>query len=358
MAFTRVTGPSSPHSTFRVSTPACWPTARQRVPAAASRRSAWLPSRAARWGRRGGGPGDAREAPGAPTGALPSPRIRSGGAGRRPDSQRADRRTARSAASERARPAGVGGPRDAGRRAGGRRARGAGPGAGGGARGRGSARGRGGRGPGGGGARGGARRARVINYARTRAARGRARGAPKMAPTAVPPAASSAPLQSAALPPGPRARAAAAPRRRCRKSPQSSRPGAALRPPGSLSRLGTLERGLPISSQGSCRRVRGGALGAMERGFCPPGFVQVLEVLLPSNVFIGILRRIEDHCPPPPYTSLSSALGCTGGLWLLSAPLPWCSTPPSCMPEPGQSRGPLPGCTGRAALSGSSRAAP
>lgn len=114
MAFTKATGHSSQHSTFWVSTSSCWRAAGG-APRPAPRSSAPGPSRADPRGRRGGGPGDAREAlrRGAPCRSpdLP-PRIRSGrrgDAGRRA-SERAGGRAARCAAGERARPAGVGGP--------------------------------------------------------------------------------------------------------------------------------------------------------------------------------------------------------------------------------------------------------
>lgn len=142
--------------------------------------------------------------------------------------------------------------------------------------------------------------------------------------------------------------------RRCRKSPQSPRPSAAPRLPGSPSRLGTVERGSLISSQGLCRRVRGGARGAVELGYCPPCFGQVLGSLASFfGVFRGSLRRIEDHLPPTPHTL---TLLVSWLLWgTLACPRRPCrSAPPlyPSLPGLGQSRGPSSGCTGKGSAVG------
>lgn len=168
----------------------------------------------------------------------------------------AARERAREQASERARPAGVGGPRTRTRGRG--HGRGRGPG------------GDGGRGPGG----RARRRARVINYARTRAARGAGAGsAPRWRPPQSRPPQPRR-LCSPAAPPGPRVRAVAA---SLTAAAAVSRPGApATAPfltPGSSFLLRDPGAGLLLSSQSGAlpQSARRGSRGR-GAGFLPSLF--------------------------------------------------------------------------------------
>lgn len=167
----------------------------------------------------------------------------------------------------------------------------------------------------------GARAARVINYARARAARGAGAGsAPRWRPPQSRPPQPRR-LCSPAAPPGPRARAAAA-------SPAAaavSRPGALPRPPrtphpGAAPRPGLPlsprdpGAGSPLSSPELCRRAHGAARGprgslsrgspgarvAVERGFLPFGvWERVFGSLAPLRRCFARGSRGEGGPPAP-----------------------------------------------------------
>lgn len=361
MALTWATEHASHHDSFRVSPPGAGG-----EPAGFSRRVPALspqPLPAARRGCRGGGPGDAcwrsRAAPPAGALLLLAPDQLPEARGRGPESQRAGgalRASGRAGAPCRGRWA-------AGARAGWRQARGRGRGrgrgrwrrhgrAGGrgggrpgqGERAEGSARGRGGRGARRAErARGGARRARVINYARSRAARGAGAGsAPRWRPPQSRPP-QPRHLCSPAAPPGPRVRAAAASLAAAAAVSRPRAPALALLPAVRVSLLtsGPLSGARPSPVRGFAAECAAGLDGPWSWGSALLVLDGCLEVLLPSTVcsggLLGQLRTTSPH-PGHPALSVSATVRDTARPWC-----PFRGAAPHPSPSAGSELGPLAG---------------